>query len=101
MDKHIQLSAEAEAQFEEGGGIKKETQLDRDRVIKMFKDYVLSESNRTVETLIQKGTKLEEDHQQDLDVLSYHFSKYFWTLRVDVTVWSLKSYEKVLIKNFR
>lgn len=88
QSKHIKLSAEIEAQFEDGGGIKKETQQDRTRVIKMFDNYVAVETQRTVEELIVKEGKAEDDYKKDLEQLSYSFSKYFWTLRVDVKVGS-------------
>jgi len=84
QSKHIQLSAEDEAQLEGGGGVAKETQQDRDRTMKMFNGYVTAETSRTVQVLIGKEDKSEEEHKKDLELLSYVFSKYFWTLRVDV-----------------
>ena len=86
QSKHIHLSAEVEAQFEDGGGIKKETQQDRTRTLKMFNEYITAETKRTVEALILKEGKSEEEFKKDLEDLSYSFSKYFWSLRVDVKV---------------
>lgn len=86
QSKHIRLSAEAEAEFEAGGGVKKETQQDRDRFNKMFKTFVEAEEGRTVESLLSKENKTEEDQKKDRGILSYQFSKYFWTLTVDIQV---------------
>ena len=60
--------------------------MDRTRSVKLFNDHVATETKKTVEDLILKGEKSEEEFKEDLDVLSYSFSKYFWTLRVDVKV---------------
>ena len=98
QSKHIQLSAEDEAQLEGGGGVAKETQQDRDRTMKMFNGYVTAETSRTVQVLIRREDKSEEEHKKDLELLSYVFTKYFWTLRVDVTVLILKTrvFERII-----
>ena len=82
----IQLSPEAEVLLEARGGVKKETQQDRDRVIKAFKEYVQLEDSRSVQALLLKDDKSEDLVKSDLEVLSYTFTKYFWTLRVEVSV---------------
>ena len=66
--------------------MKKETQQDRDRVIKAFKEYVQLEDSRSVQALLLKDDKSEDLVKSDLEVLSYTFTKYFWTLRVEVSV---------------
>ena len=86
QSRHIQLSPEAEVLLEAGGGVKKETQQDRDRVIKAFKEYVQLEDSRSVQALLLKDDKSEDLVKSDLEVLSYTFTKYFWTLRVEVSV---------------
>ena len=83
--KHIVLSAEEEATLEEGGGIKKETQNDRDRFDRQFKDYCLEITSRTVHSLLSLEEKTPEVVKVDRAVLSNMFSKFFWTLRVTVT----------------
>ena len=86
QSRHIQLSPEAEVLLEAGGRVKKETQQDRDRVIKAFKEYVQLEDSRSVQALLLKDDKSEDLVKSDLEVLSYTFTKYFWTLRVEVSV---------------
>ena len=86
QSRHIQLSPEAEVLLEAGVGVKKETQQDRDRVIKAFKEYFQLENSRSVQALLLKDDKSEDLVKSDLEVLSYTFTKYFWTLRVEVSV---------------
>ena len=52
----------------------------------VFKAYIVSEINQSVEDLIRKEDKTEEEIKEDLAKLSKVFSKYLWTLRVDVMV---------------
>ena len=68
------------------GGVAKETQKERNRNLNVFKAYIVSETNQSVEDLIRKEDKTEEEIKEDLAKLSKVFSKYFWTLRVDVMV---------------
>ena len=84
LSKHAELSSQDEAEFECGGGVAKETQNERNR--NLFKAYIVSEINQSVEDLIRKEDKTEEEIKEDLAKLSKVFSKYFWTLRVDVMV---------------
>ena len=86
QSRHIQLSPEAEVLLEAGGRVKKETQQDRDRVIKAFKEYVQLEDSRSVQALLLKDDKSEDLVKSDLEVLSCTFTKYFWTLRLEVSV---------------
>lgn len=90
LSKHAELSAEVEAGFEGGGGVAKKTQEDRARTMKMFKAYVFSEVNATVADLFKKEGKSKEQIEKDLGDISKAFSKYFWTLRVDVMVGNSK-----------
>ena len=68
------------------GGVAKETQKERNRNLNVFKAYIVSETNQSVEDLIRKEDKTEEEIKEDLAKLSKVFSKYLWTLRVDVMV---------------
>ena len=89
LSKHAQLSAEDEAEYEGGGGIAKDTQKERSRTMSLFRAYVISQTQNSVEELVLKEGKTEEVLKEDLVKLSKVFSQYFWTLRVDVMVRNL------------
>ena len=55
----------------------------------MFRAYIISQTQNSVEELVLKEGKTEEVLKEDLVKLSKVFSQYFWTLRVDVMVRNL------------
>ena len=88
MGKHVRLSAEEEANLEEGGGVKKDTQKERDRFTVQFAEFVSEQTLRSVGDLLSPENKTEEVLKHDRDEVSLQFSRFFWMLRVDV--WVLK-----------
>ena len=89
LSKHVQLRAEDEAEFESGGGIARDTQKERSRTMSLFRAYIISQTQNSVEELVLKEGKTEEVLNEDLVKLSKVFSQYFWTLRVEVMVRNL------------
>ena len=89
LSKHAQLIAENEAEYEGGGVVVMDTQNEKSRTMSMFRAYIISQIQNLVEELVLKDRKTEDVFIEDLAKLSKVFSKYFWTLRVDVMVRNL------------
>ena len=51
-------------------GVKKKTQVDRDRFAKHFKNFVHAETQKTVENLLDVENKSAGAHKEDLILLS-------------------------------
>jgi hypothetical protein len=77
MPSHRQLTAEEEAEFEEGGGLKKRTRVDRKREADSFYKYF--------EEVAEEGENLKElaETEDGREKISKIFSNYFYSMQVE------------------
>ena len=77
MPSHRELTAEEEAEFEEGGGLKKRTRVDRKREADSFYKYF--------EEVAEEGENLKElaETEDGREKISKIFSNYFYSMQVE------------------